>query len=586
TGSRLQAIKYKLSFDSYIKDKGYTDVRCLVAFSGEVPDDKAPSVTYTEPQMNDGIRETELPSKFASDAYQVLIVANKYQTGFDQPLLCAMYVDKRLSGIQAVQTLSRLNRQRRGKEMTLVLDFVNKREDILESFQDYYEATTTAEEVDPQRLYELQHELAEFQVWTQSEIDGFSAVFFKLHPDQKLSDHARLNAWLDPAVDRFKAVGEEGDDRKEKQEDFRGKLVAFRNLYSFLGQIVPFADPDLEKLYTYGRMLLRKLPRPEGGEHWDPGEDVVLASLKLKKDAEGDLGLQNGEGGAIPGPTATGTGAAIAPKEKLSTIIETLNNRFGLDLPDHVEKVLDGVAEGLEQSEEIQLAAKANDKANFGHVFIPAFKDALVDHHAENGQFVDLVFKDDQLMKALNALMLDRVYGRLRLADDESQALPFRRVPHEEVRPFENCVPAIDLKVAAGGFSPGQIVEPGLYDWVALEGRVSPASDIFVAQVVGESMNRRIPNGAWCVWRINPQGTRQGKVVLAQHHSIQDPEHGGQYTVKVYESKKEATEDGGWRHRRVILKPDSTDQAFEPIVLQDLDEGELIIVAELVEVLG
>ena len=606
TGSRLQAVKYKLSFDEYIKDKGYTDVHCLVAFSGEVQDDKVPTVTYTEPQMNSGIREMELPSKFASDAYQVLIVANKYQTGFDQPLLSAMYVDKRLSGIQAVQTLSRLNRKRRGKEHTFVLDFVNKREDILDSFQDYYEATTTAEEVDPQKLYELQHELAEFQVWTPSEVDGFAAVFFKLPSDKKLSDHAKLNAWLDPAVDRFKALGGEGagdDDRRERQEGFRGKLVAFRNLYSFLGQIVPFADPDLEKLYTYGRMLLRKLPRPEGGEHWDPGEDVVLASLKLKKDAEGRLGLEKGEDGELGGPMDTGSAAAKAPKEKLSTIIEILNNRFGLDLPDHVEKVLDGVADGLAASEEIQLAAKANDKANFGHVFIPAFKDALVDHHAENGQFVDLVFRDEELMNALNALMMDRVYGRLRVTDDDAaggddreRVVPFRRVPLEEARPFENCVPALDLKVVAGSFSAEQVVdgmpqpeavaEPGRYDWVAFEGHTKPAPDIFVAQVVGESMNRRIPNRAWCVWRLNPTGSRQGKVVLAQHRDIQDPEHGGQYTVKVYESEKQQTDDGGWRHRRVTLKPDSTDPAFRPIVLEGLEEGELTVVAELVEVLS
>ena len=116
TGSRLQAVKYKLSFDGYIEKKGYDDIRCLVAFSGEVTDDKAPTVTYTEVQMNDGIKEGELPEKFASDAYQVLLVANKYQTGFDQPLLSAMYVDKRLSGIQAVQTLSRLNRMERRQD--------------------------------------------------------------------------------------------------------------------------------------------------------------------------------------------------------------------------------------------------------------------------------------------------------------------------------------------------------------------------------------------------------------------------------------------------------------------------------------
>lgn len=347
TGSRLQAVKYKLAFDAYIEEKGYDDVRCLVAFSGEVRDNDVPTVTYTEPQMNEGIAETELRKKFASDAFQVLIVANKYQTGFDQPLLCAMYVDKRLSGIQAVQTLSRLNRMRRGKETTFVLDFVNEREDILESFQDYYEATTTDEPVDPQRLYELQHELGAWRVWTASEVDGFARVLFKLPQGIKLEYHAELNSFLDPAVDRFNALGRDSDERKEKQEKLRGQLIAYRNLYSFLGQIVPFHDPDLEKLYAFGRMLLRKLPRPEGEAHWDPGDDVVLASLTLEKSEEGDLKLQTGSEGMLTGPHDTGSRVSEPEKEKLSTIIEILNNRFGLNLPNHVEKVLDGVIDEM-----------------------------------------------------------------------------------------------------------------------------------------------------------------------------------------------------------------------------------------------
>lgn len=414
TGSRLQAVKYKLAFDKYLQEKGYTDIRCLVAFSGEVRDDTATSVSYTEVEMNAGLKESELPAKFASDAYQVLIVANKYQTGFDQPLLCAMYVDKRLSGVQAVQTLSRLNRCARGKEHTLVLDFVNKRDDILASFQDYYEGTTTADEVDPQKLYELQHELDDFQVWTPSEIDGFAAVFFKLPADKRVSDHKGLDSWLNPAVDRFKLLGEPGAERKEKQDAFRGKLVAYRNLYSFLGQIVPFHDLDLEKLYTFGRLLLRKLPRPEGGDNWLPGDDVVLASFKLQRQAEGDLELALDEKGALFGPSATGTAASETPREKLSTIIQILNERFGLDLPDHVEKVLDGVADSMTEDEDMQKAATANDKANFGHVFGPKFDDLLADHHAQNAEFVNQAFSDPRFHAALAELMLERVYERLR----------------------------------------------------------------------------------------------------------------------------------------------------------------------------
>jgi len=176
--------------------------------------------------------------------------------------------------------------------------------------------------------------------------------------------------------------------------------------------------------------------------------------------------------------------------------------------------------------------------------------------------------------------------------------LPFQRLDRRSIKPFENCVPLYDLKVAAGRFSGEQVVdEVGGHgdsvniddlDWVSFAGRTRPARDIFVAQVVGESMNRRVPNGAWCVWRLDPTGTKQGRVVLARHRDIQDAEHGGTYTVKVYESEKVETEDGELRHARITLKPASTDPSFAPIVFdeEDLEDGALRFVAELVEVLG
>jgi type I restriction enzyme R subunit len=168
--------------------------------------------------------------------------------------------------------------------VTFVLDFVNERETILESFQDYYETTTTEDAIDPQRLYELQHELDECQIYTPSEVDGLAAVFYKLdnHNHKRLADNARLNAWIDPAVDRFKALKADAQDEagEERQEHFRGKLVAFQNLYGFLGQIIPFSDPDLEKRYTFVRMLRRKLPRPDGAGPLDLGDALVTRHEK------------------------------------------------------------------------------------------------------------------------------------------------------------------------------------------------------------------------------------------------------------------------------------------------------------------
>ena len=204
TGSRLEAVRYKQSFDKYIQEKGYP-IKTLVAFSGIVQDDQFPDKTYTEEGMNLGIRERELPERFATNEYQVLLVAEKYQTGFDQPLLHTMYVDKRLTGIQAVQTLSRLNRVHPQKEETFVLDFVNDREEIREAFKQFYEGAEMGEQADPAQLYQLKNELDASGIYLHEEVERFSEIYFKPKQRVSASDHQAMNAALDPAVVRFKA---------------------------------------------------------------------------------------------------------------------------------------------------------------------------------------------------------------------------------------------------------------------------------------------------------------------------------------------------------------------------------------------
>ena len=238
TGSRLHAVRYKQEFDRYTTKHGYNDIKTLVAFSGTVNDPDVAGVSYTEPDMNrqpngKPLREKELPDKFASPEYHVLIVAEKYQTGFNQAMLHTMYVDKRLDGVQAVQTLSRLNRTCPGKEDTFVLDFLNKEEDILEAFKPYYEQTNIGEHADPRQLYELQAKMEAQHFYHAPEVEAFCKVFFKNKATKTPSDHAMINVAVDPAVRRFKELDEEA------QEEFRELLVAFRHLYSFLSQIIP-----------------------------------------------------------------------------------------------------------------------------------------------------------------------------------------------------------------------------------------------------------------------------------------------------------------------------------------------------------
>ena len=205
--------------------------------------------------MNLGIREKELPEKFATPEFQVLLVAEKYQTGFDQPLLHTMYVDKRLAGIQAVQTLSRLNRIHPRKEDTFVLDFVNNPEEIREAFKVYYEGAQMGEEVDPVRMYEVKEELDSSGIYLDEEVERFCEVYFKPKQRQSAQDHQAMNAALDPAVSRFTVLQKDDEDEAEL---WRGKVQAFRNLYGFLSPGHPISG--------LGPRTPVHIPAPSGGK--------------------------------------------------------------------------------------------------------------------------------------------------------------------------------------------------------------------------------------------------------------------------------------------------------------------------------
>ena len=197
TRSRLHVLRYKQAFDNYVAEKGYDDLKALVAFSGPLEDPDVPDSRHTEASLN-GISEKELPRKFATNEYQLLIVADKYQTGFDQPLLHTMFVDKRLADLQAVQTLSRLNRTTSGKKDTFVLDFVNSVDEIQDAFRPYFEQTEIDEPTDHNMLYTIHRKLTGAPVLRPLEIDEFAKVFFKPRKKQTKRDHGQFNKWIDP----------------------------------------------------------------------------------------------------------------------------------------------------------------------------------------------------------------------------------------------------------------------------------------------------------------------------------------------------------------------------------------------------
>ena len=246
--------------------------------------------------MNDGLAESELPETFGRDDCRVLLVAEKYQTGFDQPLLQTMYVVKRLAGVQAVQTLSRLNRIAPGKSRTFVLDFANEEDDIYKAFKPYYEATPAGENADPHRLSELQHRLLEWAIFTPSDVIEFAEVWYRAKRDHSATDHRLMNAVLDAAVDRFQ------DREEDEQEEFRGQLTAYRNLYAFLSQIIPYQDTDLERLYAFVRNLLAKLPPPGDGQGFVLDDEVALRYFRLQQMSEGSIDLLQGEADPLKGP--------------------------------------------------------------------------------------------------------------------------------------------------------------------------------------------------------------------------------------------------------------------------------------------
>ena len=408
TSSRLHAVRYKQSFDKYIVEKGYKGIKTLVAFSGTVIDPDAPNVEYTEVHMNQGIREKELPERFGTDEYQVLLVAEKYQTGFDQPLLHTMFVDKRLAGIQAVQTLSRLNRMHPGKENTFVLDFVNEPDEILAAFQPYYEQTLIGERAEAQQLYELQAKLDSHQVYFRAEVEEFCKVFYKPKRNQMPADHARMNACIDPAVGRY------NDLEEEDRDEFRKTLVAFRNLYSFLSQVIPFQDTDLEKLYSYIRFLLTKLPRGDRGPVYNFDDDVAMKYYRLQKISEGSIQLQSGKQEPVSGPTSVGTGISRGEDIELSKLIDSLNARIGTEFKLGDQLFFDSICEDAVADGNLRQAAIANTMENFGYVFRKALEGLFIDRMDQNEEIAAKFMNENQFREAVSQHLLKDVYEQIR----------------------------------------------------------------------------------------------------------------------------------------------------------------------------
>jgi len=420
TRSRLHAVRYKQAFDKYIAEKGYADIKTLVAFSGTVDDPDVPELSYTEPNMNK-FSERELPNRFASPEFHVLIVAEKYQTGFDQPFLHTMFVDKLLAGLKAVQTLSRLNRTMKGKHDTFVLDFGNEIEDIKEGFKPYFEQTEIEEPTDHNLVYDLDHRLRQSPVLRAQEIDEFAMIYFKPQKDQTKRDHGMLNKWIDPAVERYKqeyrdTTAPAGDPTyTEEGEEFKSILHSYVRFYGFLSQIIDWQDVELEKLYAYGRYLLTKLPYRTSGGMLDLDDEVALTSYRNEKTFEGSGALREGEIATVYPATEIGAGrVAEDARTPLSVIIEVINERFGTDWTPEDGLLIEQISGDMAADEKLATQARANSKEQFKEVFTPAVMRAFVNRTGRNEKIVNDFMSNSEMRAYIISRLLEDVYRQAR----------------------------------------------------------------------------------------------------------------------------------------------------------------------------
>lgn len=422
TSSRAAALKYKMAIDTYI-DKHDYQLSTLVAFSGSLTseqiEDTVPGVQepYTEVNMNPGLRGRGIPQAFAGDQYQVLIVANKYQTGFDQPLLCAMYVDKRLDGIEAVQTLSRLNRilPSKGKDTTFILDFVNDADTILEAFLPYYRTAEIIETTDPDLVHDLARKLETAGIYTRDDVDVFAQAFII----EKA--HGKHTAPLKQASDRFNsryiaAVSDKAKAKIDELDLFRKDVGSFVRLYDFLSQIVDYQDTDLEKLALFLRLLRPRLTGRKTPEELD-FTNIELTHIKQTRKSEGAISLV-GEGTKL-WPMGVGGGRSRDPHmvawEEILSNINSLFEDEDFD-PSSVESWVQGVVTILVQNDAIKDQVNANTKEQFreSQTMETAVTNAVLDQHDTQNtilkKFFESPHRKDQIIKEIS----DLVYWELR----------------------------------------------------------------------------------------------------------------------------------------------------------------------------
>lgn len=395
TQSRKHCVWYFNEINRQLEERGLT-YRCLVGFSGEVAID---GEKYTEAGCNVSVgHEGDVPLGLKNPQYRLLVVANKFQTGFDEPLVQSMYVDKKLGGVQCVQTLSRLNRTTSGKTQTFVLDFVNEPEDIRESFQRFYQSTILDGETDPNRLYDIQHDIFNFHLYTHEDVNRFCTVFYD--PSR---DEGSLHPILDSVVDRFSGIDDE-----DVREDFRSKIQSYIRMYGYLSQIINFSDIELEKTFVFLKYLNKKLPKRQI-DRFDIADTIDLDSLRIQKIHE-QVGVLENTDSFVEPPSFEG-GATQEPEyDFLSEIISQVNTTYGVNLTEEDKIDLSRLSKRLVEDPEVEKYMNGNNtEENKKNFFKQQFDGMMIDYINERFDFYKKM-DDNPSMKSLIFQMMYKDY--------------------------------------------------------------------------------------------------------------------------------------------------------------------------------
>ena len=405
TQSRASAVKYRQAFEDYILKKGYSGIHALVAFSGKVKlpgDDKE----YTEASIN-GFSEDRLTREFDKEDYKVLLVANKYQTGFDQPKLCAMYVLKKLRGVNAVQTLSRLNRICPPfDKKTFILDFANKYEDIVDAFKPYYTTTLLANSVTPSAVYDLETKLDGYTVLDPSDIECAVDILYKTDIDAK--DKQKLSYYFKRAKSRIEQYD------ILKQLEIVALMRHLIRFYEFLIQVSCFEDVEFHKKYVFVNYLMAyiNIKHPGGGYNLD-GKIKATNFVQKKGDEHKKETIVPNP--IIKLPTADTIVLPEDKQERLSVIIAEINSKTGKSYDNDVAiKAMLQVRDLLMKSERLRTSARNNTVKDFEFSYFDGVDDALIEGLSQNQDFFSLLLNNDEIKKQVLGIFTDEIYRSLR----------------------------------------------------------------------------------------------------------------------------------------------------------------------------